>query len=129
MSTKFKKSYYSFRLTMIIFIFKSMISHLIYAMFNAVGLKKCVILELSKRTHINYLRPSSRHKYPKKQRKTSSKNHSIVNNEGADYIYAPMFGAGRVIVASMLGLCILCISTNHNLTHIRFFIIPAFKKF
>jgi hypothetical protein len=78
-----------------------MVSRLIFSMFPTKETQKCVIMELSRRVNINYLRPSAK-KSKNKTKKTSSV-HSTLEDEGLDYLSAPMYAAGRVIVASMLG--------------------------
>ncbi|KAJ3330214.1 hypothetical protein HDU76_006197 [Blyttiomyces sp. JEL0837] len=82
-----------------------MVSHLIYSMFAAVGLKKCVIVELAKRAHVNYLRPTNKQTRSRKNRTRSAAANTFVS-EGLDYLYSPMYAGGRVVVAAMMD-CIL----------------------
>jgi hypothetical protein len=66
-------------------------------MFQHTGVRKTVLIELQTRNHIKFLRPGMR-----KLRKRSQQN--TVSREGAvgDVLYAPIFAAGRVLVATML---------------------------
>ncbi|KAJ3414468.1 potassium channel, sub T, member 2 [Chytridiales sp. JEL 0842] len=77
-----------------------MVSHLIYSMYSSKGQKKTVILDLSRRTNINYLSPAA--KKSKKTIQSQSAISTTLVDEGLDYLSAPVFAAGRVIVASML---------------------------
>ncbi|KAI9353256.1 hypothetical protein DFJ73DRAFT_828825 [Zopfochytrium polystomum] len=89
-----------------------MLSHLIYAMFPPPQPKKCVIIELSKRAHINFLRPSAK----RRTRRSQHRKASAV--QGLDYMYAPVFAAGRVVAATMLDCILFGLLSNSSILDI-----------
>ncbi|KAJ3330216.1 potassium channel, sub T, member 2 [Blyttiomyces sp. JEL0837] len=93
-----------------------MISHLIYSMFqhnrsSPSRKPKNVIIELSKRSHINYLRPSA--KQSNKRNRKASAVANTIEEQGLNYLYAPVFASGRVVAAAMLD-CILYQLLNNS---------------
>ncbi|KAJ3399356.1 hypothetical protein HDV05_001833 [Chytridiales sp. JEL 0842] len=89
-----------------------MISHLIYTLFSTPIRKKCVIIELTRRIHINYLRPTLQRLTSKRKRSTPN---FIPEVEGLDYLYAPLYAAGRVVVGSMLDSILFQLFKNPSL--------------
>ncbi|KAJ3411259.1 potassium channel, sub T, member 1 [Chytridiales sp. JEL 0842] len=89
-----------------------MVSHLIYTIFKQLGKKKRVILDLSRRNSINFLRPR------RKTKTTANKQTALVSavlHEGLDYLSAPTYAAGRVIVATMLDCMLYHLNKNEPL--------------
>ncbi|TPX44523.1 hypothetical protein SeMB42_g01752 [Synchytrium endobioticum] len=77
-----------------------MISHLIYGMCREHE-KKYVIIELQKRSHIKFLRPTGKRLAGKKHRRQQQAPPEDIDL-GGEHLFAPMFAAGRVVAAPML---------------------------
>jgi hypothetical protein len=86
-----------------VFLVLRMVSHMISTMFPKHH-KKVTILELSRRVNINYLGQSLRRTEPSAGIvKYRTGIGLYAQDEGLDYLSAPLFASGRVIVASLLG--------------------------
>ncbi|TPX37664.1 hypothetical protein SmJEL517_g00575 [Synchytrium microbalum] len=90
-----------------------MISHLIYGMFPEHE-RKYVIVELQKRSHIKFLRPTAKRSLTmsKRERKAHSNQGVEEGDLAGEHLYTPMFAAGRVVCAPMLDSILY--QTFHN---------------
>ncbi|KAI9364525.1 hypothetical protein DFJ73DRAFT_956322 [Zopfochytrium polystomum] len=113
-----------------------MVSHLVHSIVGATGRDKCVIVDLPKRMQIKYLRtsPSTHtqdrtHGIMKKHlsRSTGSNEQRTIvartrADHGLDYLYLPLYAAGRVVVASMLDCMLFQLLKNPS-------VLDVFKLF
>jgi hypothetical protein len=75
-----------------------MINHLIYNMFHRDAEPKINIVEMEKRQHMRFLRPTGR----SNKRRKSMQEEGSMNSSVEEYMYAPIYASGRVVVAAML---------------------------
>ncbi|KAJ1560784.1 hypothetical protein HK405_005954, partial [Cladochytrium tenue] len=118
-----------------------MASHLIYSYLKSQRVNKCIIVELPKRAQIKYLRPTHQTALVtgassgggsgansdgpvgvgKRRRNGAPRTaeHTVVAStradEGLDYMYMPLFSAGRVVVAAMLDTILFQLLKNPSM--------------
>ena len=85
-------------------------------MFHSKGLQKVVILELTRRSHVNYIRPTAITKLSKNFR-TSHQEVKTISVQ-TNYQSAPVFAAGRVIVPRLLDCVLLQLAKNPSLVEV-----------
>ncbi|KAJ3037639.1 potassium channel, sub T, member 2 [Rhizophlyctis rosea] len=88
-----------------------MVSHLIHDIFYHTKRRKYVVTELGRRSHIKFLRPTVTRR---------NKHHRKLPGIWADdFLYAPVYAAGRVLVGSMLDSILF--QTYHNSSILEMF--------